>query len=210
MPEAFGRKLWRSESARRCLRGLWDQGGRQPADALVPGIQASHTIVKRGWLGEPLQGSIQVNVHTAWENWPWLTQMPTLEVMYHSIHYLDAIRYVTGLRPEAVYADGARFPGQPYRGGNPYADSYPVPGEARGLIHDNHNNRMPQEDWYATFRFEGTEGAIRGRTVRCTTIPQGVRIRSASTAGTWSRTACTYPIWKEDGSRTRSWARWGS
>ncbi|NOU96800.1 gfo/Idh/MocA family oxidoreductase [Paenibacillus sp. LMG 31456] len=127
-----------------------------------PGIQASRCIVKNGWLGEPLQASIQVNVHTQWENWPWLVQIPTLEVMYHSIHYIDSVRYVLGLHPEYVYADGAKYPGQPYRGETRTMIHMKFPGEARGLIHDNHNNHMPQEDWYATFRFEGTEGNISG------------------------------------------------
>ncbi|WP_248927514.1 Gfo/Idh/MocA family protein [Paenibacillus hamazuiensis] len=138
-----------------------------------PGIQASRSVVKNGWLGEPLQASIQVNVRTYWENWPWLTQTPTLEVMYHSIHYLDSIRYVLGLRPEYVYADGARFPGQPYRGETRTMIHIKFPGEARGLVHDNHNNRMPQDDWYATFRFEGTEGIVKGTNGALYNYPEG-------------------------------------
>ncbi|WP_079909255.1 Gfo/Idh/MocA family protein [Paenibacillus sp. 32352] len=138
-----------------------------------PGIQASRSIVKRGWIGEPLQASIQVNVHTPWENWPWLTQIDTLEIMYHSIHYLDSARYVLGLRPEYVYADGARFPGQPYRGETRTMIHLKFPGEARGLIHDNHNNGMPQDDWYATFRFEGTEGVVKGTNGALYNYPSG-------------------------------------
>lgn len=138
-----------------------------------PGIQASRSIMERGWLGEPLQAAIQVNVHTPWENWPWLTHISTLEVMYHSIHYLDSIRYVLGLQPEYVYADGARFPGQPYRGETRTLIHLKFPGEVRALIHDNHNSRMPQEDWYATFRFEGTEGIVKGTNGALYNYPTG-------------------------------------
>ncbi|MDF2960561.1 MAG: oxidoreductase protein [Paenibacillus sp.] len=138
-----------------------------------PGIQASRSIVKRGWLGDPIQASIQVNVHTPWENWPWLVQIPAFEIMYHSIHYLDSLRYVLGLKPEYVYADGAKFPGQPYKGETRTLIHIKFPGEARGLIHDNHNNRMPQEDWYATFRFEGTDGSIKGTNGALYDYPKG-------------------------------------
>ncbi|WP_282935308.1 Gfo/Idh/MocA family oxidoreductase [Paenibacillus sp. RC67] len=138
-----------------------------------PGIQASRSIVKRRWLGEPLQASIQVNVRTPWENWPWLTQITTLEIMYHSIHYLDSVRYVLGLQPEYVYADGARLPGQPYRGETRTMIHLKFPGETRALIHDNHNNGMPQDDWYATFRFEGTEGTVKGTNGALYDYPSG-------------------------------------
>ncbi|MDF2670364.1 MAG: oxidoreductase [Paenibacillus sp.] len=127
-----------------------------------PGIRASRSIIERGWLGTPIQASMQVNVLTQWENWPWITQIDTLEVMYHSIHYLDSIRYVMGMTPEYIYADGAKYPNQPYKGETRTMIHIKFPEEARGLVHDNHNNHSPQEDWYATFRFEGTEGVVKG------------------------------------------------
>lgn len=128
----------------------------------APGIQASKSIAKRGWLGEITQATIQVNVFTDWEQWPWITKIPTLEVMYHSIHYLDSIRYVVGKTPEYVYADGARFPGQTSVGETRTLIHIKFPGETRGLVHDNHNHIADPDDWYATFRFEGTDGIITG------------------------------------------------
>lgn len=127
----------------------------------APGIRASHTIIERGWLGELVQASIQVNVFTNWESWPWLTEIDTLEVMYHSIHYLDSIRFLFGT-PEYIYADGAKFPNQKAKGESRTLIHMKFPGETRGLIHDNHNNWAGEDDWYATFRFEGTEGVIKG------------------------------------------------
>ncbi|GGG00247.1 hypothetical protein ACFOHW_01825 [Paenibacillus abyssi] len=35
-------------------------------------------------------------------------------------------------------------------------------GEIRALVHDNHNNWATEDDWYAKFRFEGTDGIIKG------------------------------------------------
>ncbi|SDT33276.1 Predicted dehydrogenase [Paenibacillaceae bacterium GAS479] len=126
-----------------------------------PGIRASHTIMQRGWLGETLQATVSVNVRQDFANWSWLREMPTLEVMYHSIHYLDSIRFLLGT-PEYIYADGARFPGQETIGETRTMLHLKFPGETRALVHDNHNHIAGEEDWHATFRFEGTEGIIKG------------------------------------------------
>jgi predicted dehydrogenase len=137
-----------------------------------PGIRASKSFIDRGWLGIPTQAMIQVNVKTDWENWPWITQIPRLEIMYHSIHYLDSIRFLYGT-PEYIYADGARYPGQASQGETRTLIHMKLPGEARGLIHDNHNNWADPEDWYATFRFEGTEGIIKGTNGALYNYPHG-------------------------------------
>jgi predicted dehydrogenase len=126
-----------------------------------PGIRASHTIIRRGWLGDLLQATIAVNVKQEFANWAWLRDKETLEFMYHSIHYMDSIRFLFGT-PEYVYADGARFPGQQCKGETRTLLHIKFPGEARGLIHDNHNHIGTEDDWYATFRFEGTEGIVKG------------------------------------------------
>ncbi|MBJ6363841.1 Gfo/Idh/MocA family protein [Paenibacillus sp. GCM10012307] len=126
-----------------------------------PGIKASHTIIQRGWLGDLLQATISVNVKQEFANWTFLREIETLEFMYHSIHYMDAIRFLFG-KPEYIYADGARFPGQLTKGETRTLLHIRFPGEVRGLIHDNHNHIGTLEDRYATFRFEGTEGIIKG------------------------------------------------
>jgi predicted dehydrogenase len=127
-----------------------------------PAMMASYNLVQRGWLGQLTQATIQVNVLTEWELWPWITKINQLEVMYHSIHYLDVIRFIVGHPPEYIYADGAKFPGQTSLGETRTLIHMKFPGEVRGLIHDNHNNISMQDDWYATFRFEGTDGIAKG------------------------------------------------
>ncbi|ASS66816.1 MULTISPECIES: Gfo/Idh/MocA family oxidoreductase [unclassified Paenibacillus] len=137
-----------------------------------PGIRASRDIIGRGWLGELLQASISVRVRQDFAAWEWLRRMPTLEVMYHSIHYLDAIRFLFG-KPEYIYADGARFPGQETIGETRTMLHLKFPGEARGLVHDDHNHIGGEEDWHATFRFDGTEGIIKGTNGSLYNYPTG-------------------------------------
>ncbi|MEK3935558.1 Gfo/Idh/MocA family oxidoreductase [Sporosarcina sp. FSL W7-1349] len=128
----------------------------------APSIRASHDIISKGLLGELTNASIQVNVLTQFENWPFLKKIKNLEIMYHSIHYLDSIRFLFGT-PEYIYADGAKYPDQQVEGETRTLIHMKFPGYARGLVYDNHNNWSTQDDWYATYRFEGTEGIIKGQ-----------------------------------------------
>ncbi|MFI2856480.1 Gfo/Idh/MocA family protein [Paenibacillus sp. JSM ZJ436] len=138
----------------------------------APGIRASHDLITKGLLGELTQASIQVNIKTKFENWPFLQSIETLEIMYHSIHYMDSIRFLVG-DPIAIYADGVKYPGQACTGETRTLIHMIFPGETRGLIHDNHNNWAAQDDWYATFRFEGTKGIIKGTNGALYNYPQG-------------------------------------
>ncbi len=152
------------DTARRIVTVCRDAGVKAAINQQMrwsPGIRASHTIIGRGWLGNLTQATIQVNVLTPWDNWPWMTSLPAMELLYHSIHYMDAIRLLYGM-PEYIYADAAKFPGQKWEAPTRTLIHIKFPGECRGLIHDNHNNIAPDDDWYATFRFEGTRGAIKG------------------------------------------------
>jgi predicted dehydrogenase len=57
-------------------------------------IRAVRALLLEGWLGEVLDVQVQVSIHTPWDMWPWLASQPRLEVLYHSIHYLDSLRFL--------------------------------------------------------------------------------------------------------------------
>jgi predicted dehydrogenase len=79
------------------------------------GIRVAHQLIARGALGHPADARIEVSVHTPWNLWPWMARSPRLEVMYHSIHYHDSLRFLFG-EPKCVTAVHGRFPGQPETG----------------------------------------------------------------------------------------------
>ena len=124
------------------------------------GIRASKRLIEQGIIGQPTDAQIQVSVATPWHMWPWLAAVPRLEVMFHSIHYLDAIRYLFG-DPEWVTSRHARYANQ----GNVNGETKTVTilDYAEGLqalVSVNHYNQYAEP--FATFRFIGTEGAIDG------------------------------------------------
>lgn len=121
-------------------------------------IRAVKGLLKSGALGTPLRGKIEVNIDTDWSAWGWMVDSPRLEVMYHSVHYLDTMRYLFG-DPVRVRSTMASAPDQLPEGETRTIHLLEYDDDLRASVDTNHNNWA---DGYAEFRFEGTEGTVRG------------------------------------------------
>src|ERR1700739_3268156 len=60
------------------------------------GIRCARILIDEGWLGTPVYGGIQVHCKTDWSLWPWIYEGQRLEIMFHSIHYIDSLRFLFG------------------------------------------------------------------------------------------------------------------
>jgi|TARA_B110000483_G_scaffold88315_1_gene108956 predicted dehydrogenase len=123
------------------------------------GMAAAHRMVELGMIGEVTNFSITVNLDTPWELWEWAQSMERLEIMVHSIHYHDVVRWFMG-EPESVYAIAGRTPGQLPIGETRTISSYRFNDGSSAVVHANHVNRGG--DNTAEFRIDGTNGSIRG------------------------------------------------
>jgi predicted dehydrogenase len=77
-----------------------------------PNVIALTDLIARRQLGELTDVEVRVVDRQPWEQWPFLEGAPRLEVLYHSIHYLDAIRYLAG-EPRGVLCRAVAHPGLP-------------------------------------------------------------------------------------------------
>jgi len=123
------------------------------------GIRYTRRLIERGYLGALSYGSVQVHVLTPWHLWPWIYQGSRLEVMFHSIHYFDSLRYLLG-DPVRVYSSGARSPGETTPGETKTITVFEYDGTLQALVDDNHG--VWQDEQYARFRFEGSDGLVQG------------------------------------------------
>lgn len=124
------------------------------------GMRASKQLIEAGVIGQPTDAQIQVSVAPGWDNWPWLAAVPRLEIMFHSIHYLDTMRYLFG-DPEWVTSRHARYPQQgDVKGETKTITILDYVDGLQALVSVNHYNEYAEP--FATFRFLGTEGAIDG------------------------------------------------
>jgi predicted dehydrogenase len=123
------------------------------------GIRSARLLIDGGWLGTATYATIQVHCKTDWSLWPWIYQGKRLEVMFHSIHYIDSLRYLLG-EPATVFTSGARAPGETTQAETKTLTIWEYPSGLQVLIDVCHTTW--QDDPYAIFRFEGTEGVIKG------------------------------------------------
>ena len=123
------------------------------------GVAAAHKMVELGWIGTVTSISITVNLDTPWELWPWAKEMERLEVMLHSIHYHDLIRWFLG-EPRTVFCAAGRTKGQYPKGETRTVTTAVYEAGVTSVVHANHVNRGG--DNLAEFRIDGDEGSIRG------------------------------------------------
>jgi predicted dehydrogenase len=160
-------------------------------------VRALKELLKRGWLGEPVLGTIEMRAIPHWM--PWSQGMRSLSTFVMSIHHLDTFRYWFGT-PERVLASTrpdprTRFPHTD--GINLYVLEYA--NGCRASSWDDVWTGPAREgcagDIGIRWRVEGTEGLARG-TIGWPSYPQ----RTPSTLDFTTRrepNAWQQPRWSE-------------
>lgn len=126
----------------------------------APFVLEAKRLLSEGRIGDLCTIDIHVNVNTPWHLWSFLQTAPRLEILYHSIHYIDLVRHLAG-EPRGVYAKTVRHPATPSlapvrtRIIMDYGDFLSV-GITANHAHDYHERH---QDAYVLL--EGTTGAIR-------------------------------------------------
>ena len=73
-------------------------------------MRALKTLLKRGYLGEPVLASIEMRAIPHWK--PWQLAYTHLTLLNMSIHHLDSFRYLFG-EPDSVYVSARKDPRTP-------------------------------------------------------------------------------------------------
>jgi predicted dehydrogenase len=126
----------------------------------APYILAAKKFITDGSLGEPNDIEVNVNVYTPWHVWDFLVSSKRVEILYHSIHYIDLIRNLLG-NPRSVYAKTTRHPSMLQLASvrsNIIMD-YGEMVAANILTNHCHNYGTPNQQSY--IKFEGSKGAIK-------------------------------------------------
>lgn len=113
--------------------------------------------IRRGRLGELVEIEVHLNLVTPWHLFPHLIPNPRVEIVSHSIHYLDTIRALAG-DPRGVFARSFRHPSSQLADTRTsmildYGDTLRV------TLSINHHHDFGRRFQDASFRVEGTEGA---------------------------------------------------
>ena len=77
-----------------------------------PNVLALTDLIARGLLGDIVDIEVRLLIRQPWETWAFMRGLPRLEVLYHSIHYLDTIRLLAG-EPRGAYCRAVGHPKLP-------------------------------------------------------------------------------------------------
>jgi predicted dehydrogenase len=127
-------------------------------------VRALKDILSRGWLGEPVLGTIEMRAIPHWM--PWSEKLHSLSTFVMSIHHLDTFRYWFGT-PDRVLASTRPDPRTrfPHRDGiNLYILEYDNGCRASAWddVWTGPAREGSESDIYIRWRVEGTDGLARG------------------------------------------------
>lgn len=140
----------------------------------APFIIAARDMIEQGLIGELYDVEFRVQCNTPWHLWSFLFPLPRIEILYHSIHYVDLVCSFCGT-PQGVYAKTLSHPSAPdLRGGARSMIIMDYGENPRVNIMTNHSHAYGPEKQQSYVKFEGSEGAIQIRAGLNMNYPDGV------------------------------------
>jgi len=128
----------------------------------APLALAARSIVDQCLIGELVDMESVTTNEIAWHQWRFLEGIPRVEILYHSVHFLDLIRSFLG-EPLGVYAKTLKHP-KALRLASTRSTIILDYGEtvsARILANTNHSFGRRHQASYV--KWEGTKGAIKAQ-----------------------------------------------
>lgn len=139
----------------------------------APFVIAARDLIERGLIGELYDMEFRVQCNTPWGLWPFLFPLPRVEILYHSIHYVDLVRSFCGT-PQSVYAKTLSHPSAPdLRGGARSMIIMDYGENPRVNVMTNHSHAYGMQKQQSYVKFEGSKGAIQIRAGLNMNYPDG-------------------------------------
>lgn len=140
----------------------------------APMMLAVRDALERGLLGCLVDVEVHLNLRTPWEMFPHLKADPRVEIVSHSIHYLDLIRSLAG-EPVDVLVRGYGHPSSELADTRTTAilDFGAASPWLRCALSLNHHHDFGRRFQDASFRFEGDRGVAMVKLGLLLDYPQG-------------------------------------
>lgn len=128
----------------------------------APCITAARRLIAAGAIGEVHDVEVRVTVHMPWHLWTFLEGLPRVEILYHSVHYIDLVRSFLG-EPRGVYAKTVKHPRTTKLASTRTNIALDYGDLLRANITTNHGHDYRQDHAESYVKWEGTRGAIKAR-----------------------------------------------
>jgi predicted dehydrogenase len=139
----------------------------------APYILAARQLIDSGAIGELHDMEVRVTVYMPWHLWTFLEKAPRVEIVYHSVHYIDLVRSFLG-EPKRVHALTIKHPEMLKLHSTRTNIALDYGQTIRANITTNHGHKygLAQQESYV--KWEGTRGAIKATLGLLMDYPKGV------------------------------------
>lgn len=138
----------------------------------APYVLAARSLLDQGAIGDLHDLEVCVTVFTPWHLWTFLEGIPRVEILYHSIHYIDLLRSFLG-EPGGVYAKTLKHPISPHLAPTRSTLILDYGDTIRACISANHGHVFGLRHQESFIKWEGTQGAIVAKMGLLMNYPQG-------------------------------------
>jgi predicted dehydrogenase len=138
----------------------------------APYVLAARSLVGQCALGELHDLEVRVTVYTPWHLWSFMQGIPRVEILYHSIHYLDLLRSFLG-EPRGIYAKTLKHPLSPRLASTKSTIILDYGDIVRACISTNHGHAFGRLHQESFIKWEGTRGAIIAKMGLLMNYPNG-------------------------------------
>lgn len=150
---ADAREIFRICIARKIMAGVNFQL------RYAPFILKAKELMATGALGVITDVEIKINTYTPWHLWDFLYDIPRMEILYHSIHYIDLVRNLLG-DPISLMARTIGHPSM-QKLSSVRTNICMIHGDGLWAnILTNHCHDYGNRHQHSYIRIEGTKGAI--------------------------------------------------
>jgi predicted dehydrogenase len=125
-----------------------------------PNVLALRDLIARGALGTLVDIDVRIVIDQPWHLWTFLEGAPRVEVLYHSIHYIDVIRWIAG-EPRGVYCRGVGHPSTPQLRDTRSTIILDYGDRLRCSLVLNHTHRAGPRHQTSAMMVEGLDGSAR-------------------------------------------------
>jgi predicted dehydrogenase len=125
----------------------------------APNLIAARDIIGRGLIGEVHDVDIRVTCAMPWHLWTFLYGIPRMEIIYHSIHYVDLVRSFLG-DPSGVWCKTLRHPDMMELASTRTSIAFDYGDVRRANVATNHGHKYGTRHQESRVKIEGTKGAL--------------------------------------------------
>lgn len=138
----------------------------------APYVLAARSLIEQGAIGEVHDMEIRLKVNTPWHLWAFFEKLPRVEILYHSIHYIDIIRAFLG-EPTGIYAKTVSSPGSKKLASTRTNIIMDYGKHLRANITTNHGHAYGLKNQESYIAWEGTKGAVKATIGLLLNYPEG-------------------------------------